>query len=151
MRWQPAGRLLMVIRRLSFSRHPEPDAGPTFSNQPRRFSRTGIHHPQGFGEGPRTAIPERCGDPRRPRTAESCSPSAAGSLACYRVAAALLVLVVAGRTVWLLLSSNGPQQAPVTPIPLTSYRGAEYWPTFSPDGNQVAFSWDGENQDNFDV
>ena len=36
-------------------------------------------------------------------------------------------------------------------IPLTSYPGNENEPTFSPDGNQVAFSWDGEKQDNFDI
>ena len=24
-------------------------------------------------------------------------------------------------------------------------------PSFSPDGNQVAFSWNGEKQDNFDI
>jgi Tol biopolymer transport system component len=36
-------------------------------------------------------------------------------------------------------------------VPLTSYQGTERYPTFSPDGNQVAFSWDGETQDNFDI
>jgi Tol biopolymer transport system component len=29
--------------------------------------------------------------------------------------------------------------------------GSEYEPTFSPDGRQVAFVWDGEQQDNFDI
>jgi Tol biopolymer transport system component len=38
-----------------------------------------------------------------------------------------------------------------SPIPLTSYPGIELSPTFSPDGSQVAFSWDGERQDNFDI
>jgi Tol biopolymer transport system component len=37
------------------------------------------------------------------------------------------------------------------PIPLTTYPGQELQPSFSPDGNQVAFSWDGEKQDNWDV
>ncbi len=36
-------------------------------------------------------------------------------------------------------------------VPLTAYPGVETGPTFSPDGTQVAFSWDGEQQDNFDV
>ena len=30
-------------------------------------------------------------------------------------------------------------------------RGWILQPTFSPDGSQVAFIWNGENQDNFDV
>ena len=36
-------------------------------------------------------------------------------------------------------------------IPLTSYAGDEEQPSFSPDGNQVAFSWNGDGQDNFDI
>ena len=36
-------------------------------------------------------------------------------------------------------------------VPLTSYAGFERSPSFSPDGNQVAFSWNGEKQDNFDI
>ena len=38
-----------------------------------------------------------------------------------------------------------------TAVPLTSYPGNERQPTFSPDGNQVAFSWDGPEQRNFDI
>ncbi len=34
---------------------------------------------------------------------------------------------------------------------LTSFRGVETNPAFSPDGNQVAFCWNGEKQDNFDI
>jgi eukaryotic-like serine/threonine-protein kinase len=34
---------------------------------------------------------------------------------------------------------------------LTTYRGDEHQPSFSPDGRQVAFSWNGEKQDNFDI
>ena len=36
-------------------------------------------------------------------------------------------------------------------LPLTSYAGSEECPNFSPDGNQVAFSWNGEKQDNADI
>jgi Tol biopolymer transport system component len=36
-------------------------------------------------------------------------------------------------------------------VPLTSYPGNESWPSFSPDGTQVAFDWDGEKQDNRDI
>ena len=37
------------------------------------------------------------------------------------------------------------------PVALTSLTGAEFFPTFSPDGEQVAFSWNGTKQDNWDV
>ena len=36
-------------------------------------------------------------------------------------------------------------------VPLTSYPGSEMYPSLSPDGSQVAFSWNGEKQDNFDI
>jgi Tol biopolymer transport system component len=36
-------------------------------------------------------------------------------------------------------------------IPLTAYVGEEILPMFSPDGKQVAFAWNGEKTDNFDI
>src|SRR4051794_32235526 len=39
----------------------------------------------------------------------------------------------------------------VEPRPLTSYAGIEVQPSFSPDGSRVAFSWNGEAQNNFDI
>jgi len=41
--------------------------------------------------------------------------------------------------------------APLRLVPLTTLTGSEYGPTFSPDGRQVAFAWDGEQQDNSDI
>jgi Tol biopolymer transport system component len=62
---------------------------------------------------------------------------------------ALLLGGVAGLFWWLWSSKAESKLA--GPIPLTTYRGQELQPSFSPDGNQVAFSWDGEKQDNWDV
>ena len=39
----------------------------------------------------------------------------------------------------------------MTVVPLTSYPGFEHSPTFSPDGSQVAFSWNGADQKNWDL
>lgn len=36
-------------------------------------------------------------------------------------------------------------------LPLNTYRGFEVDPSISPDGNQVAFAWDGPKQDNLDI
>ncbi len=36
-------------------------------------------------------------------------------------------------------------------VPLTSNFGSAVCPTFGPDGQRVAFAWDGESQDNFDI
>src|SRR5262245_19349165 len=56
-----------------------------------------------------------------------------------------------GVAIWLF---RGTARKPATAseeVPLTSYPGIEASPSFSPDGNQVAFSWNGEKQDNFDI
>lgn len=36
-------------------------------------------------------------------------------------------------------------------VPLTSYPGAQFQPAFSPDGELVAFAWDGEKRNNVDI
>ena len=59
------------------------------------------------------------------------------------------VLGLAVLMFWLL--RPGPQAAPLQAVPLTTYPGEECYPSFSPDGNQVAFVWDGERQDNRDI
>jgi Tol biopolymer transport system component len=40
---------------------------------------------------------------------------------------------------------------PTTVAPLTAYPGVEAGPTFSPDGNQVAFTWSGPDSSNDDI
>src|SRR4029453_9021346 len=62
-------------------------------------------------------------------------------------------LVVVGATAYLLLPLHRRPQAPapMRPVALTSLTGSEFVPPFSPDGEQVAFSWNGTKQDNWDV
>jgi len=69
----------------------------------------------------------------------------------WGLAAGLLLIVLAGFGWFISRSGSTSVPPPSQPIPLTSYPGTELSPTFSPDGNQVAFSWDGERQDNFDI
>jgi hypothetical protein len=40
---------------------------------------------------------------------------------------------------------------PLDPVPLTSDLGSEIQPTFSPDGNEVAYTWDGPSQNQWDI
>jgi serine/threonine protein kinase/Tol biopolymer transport system component len=59
--------------------------------------------------------------------------------------AALAVIVLVGLAMWLR-QTHATAAAPVAelvPVPLTTYAGDQDSPTFSPDGNEVAFSWEG--------
>ena len=60
------------------------------------------------------------------------------------------ILVAVGAIAWWYSRPKSP--TPVSrAVPLTSYPGSERNPALSPDGNQVAFTWNGERQDNFDI
>ena len=52
---------------------------------------------------------------------------------------------------WLRRAPPEMPAAPLRLVALTTLTGSEYGPTFSPDGSQVAFAWDGEQQDNSDI
>jgi len=68
-------------------------------------------------------------------------------------AAAAAILLVVAALVWRW----GDPRDPVTPpaalrlVPLTTFAGIEQGITFSPDGKQMAFSWNGPNEDNYDI
>ena len=71
----------------------------------------------------------------------------------YIAAAAVVIAVILGISAWLGVfgPSDDAPAAPLQAVPLTSYPGSEFSSSFSPDGNQVAFCWDGENADNLDI
>ena len=83
--------------------------------------------------------------------AKQSAPTAGRRRALIWLIAVLALLVAGGVAVWLNRSETKVAEAPLTVVPLTSYPGVERNASFSPDGNQVAFSWDGEKQDNFDI
>ena len=68
-------------------------------------------------------------------------------------AASITLLIGIVGTLWLRPPAEVKSSAPSQPrlVQLTAFRGLEMSPTFSPDGTQVAFSWNGEKEDNFDI
>jgi len=68
------------------------------------------------------------------------------------VVAALVVggLATAAIAAWVLWPRAFADGAP-RPVSLASMTGHAMTPTFSPDGQQVAFQWQPEGQDNFDI
>ena len=67
------------------------------------------------------------------------------------IAAAAVVLTMAGMGVRNFLPTTEAPLEPLRPVPLTSYPGFEAVGSFSPDGNQVAFAWTGGNRESFDI
>ena len=65
--------------------------------------------------------------------------------------AALIALVAGGYFGWQALRTPAPAAAPLRAVPLTALPGIVRSPSFSPDGNHVAFTWTGPKQDNTDV
>src|SRR5262245_5631047 len=65
----------------------------------------------------------------------------------------LWAIAVLVQTAAILLWYNRPHSPPRAwrSIPLTTYPGSERNPSLSPSGQQVAFTWDGEAKDNFDI
>jgi Tol biopolymer transport system component/DNA-binding winged helix-turn-helix (wHTH) protein len=67
-------------------------------------------------------------------------------------ATAAVILIASCLAAWRLHSRPAPEESAVlNPVPLTTYRGSENAPSFSPDGSQVAFEWNSEKQDKFDI
>ena len=66
----------------------------------------------------------------------------------WALAGTAVLLAALGIGLWLLRPTS--HAAPKT-VPLTSYTGRQGTPAFSPDGKQVAFAWNGEKEDNFDI
>ena len=61
----------------------------------------------------------------------------------WAAAAAAVVLLAAALLLWQFRGTSPPRDD-LTATPLTTYAGIETQPSFSPDGNKVAFVWNGE-------
>ena len=88
---------------------------------------------------------ERC------RTASARGPAMQSQWTLRAISIAALGLAAAA-VVWSRIGvTDKPVSQPLEVVPLTSDVGDEESPSFSPDGNQVAYSWNGEGQDNYDI
>ena len=77
------------------------------------------------------------------------APDRRASRFLTRAVLGIVALAVTGAVVFRLPRNN--TTTTVRSAPLTAFRGFEANPALSPDGNHVAFAWNGEKQDNFDI
>lgn len=94
-------------------------------------------------------------DAARPTTETEHAVGASGRHR-LRMALALVCLLAAGAgsIFWLPPWAKRRQISPpppVTIIPFTTFPGTVAQPAFSPDANQIAFTWDGGNGNNLDI
>jgi Tol biopolymer transport system component/DNA-binding winged helix-turn-helix (wHTH) protein len=74
----------------------------------------------------------------------------------WLTAGALLLAGVVSLATWLRVAQPRPLPTstagpPMRVVQLTTLTGDEGWATFSPDGEQVAFTWAGEKHDSWDI
>jgi hypothetical protein len=71
----------------------------------------------------------------------------------WRPTSTIALLGVVGLVValWFARTTFKAPESTLTAVPLTTYPGREDEPDFSPDGNQVVFSWNGAKRDNQDL
>ena len=103
-----------------------------------------VRLPQGSSSEP--------GEPPHAPRSETHRADSKRRIGWYAFGALAAVAAVAGA--WTgMFGPDGPEPTaePMRAVPLTSYPGVEKTAGLSPDGRQVAFSWDGEGRDNFDI
>jgi Tol biopolymer transport system component/DNA-binding winged helix-turn-helix (wHTH) protein len=92
-------------------------------------------------------------EPARPTPTHVAEAGGRRGWVLWALAAMLAGSTAVGVGVWVwgakLLPGSG--QSALVAVPLTTYPGRQSFPAFSPDGNQIAFAWNGPKQDNTDI
>jgi Tol biopolymer transport system component/tRNA A-37 threonylcarbamoyl transferase component Bud32 len=71
--------------------------------------------------------------------------------AAIALAGVALIAVIAGGVWFRYFRARSKVTEPMRIVPFTSFPGHKGQARFSPDGNQIAFSWDGEKEDNYNI
>jgi DNA-binding winged helix-turn-helix (wHTH) protein len=121
-----------------------PEGNPYIETIPRRGYRFSARVTESWEEGETAGGPVLIEDQARvgKRQQREWRPALSG----------VSLIVVLGGLIGIYLLLLKKQDLPeMAARPLTTYPGNEAWPSFSPDGSQVAFGWKREKRDDFDI
>jgi Tol biopolymer transport system component len=129
------------------------DAGKLRARLTEYYETTGLNDPIVISIPKGTYVP--CFEsrvPTLPAVPPASAPPSRGIRTVLVMAGALVLLVACAAWGGKVLLGGFSLPGPATRIvALTSYPGEQSNPSLSPDGSMVAFSWNGEAQDNFDI
>jgi Tol biopolymer transport system component/DNA-binding winged helix-turn-helix (wHTH) protein len=95
----------------------------------------------------KTAAP----DPDANRRTVAASWPRTASVRKWLLLGCVIILVPLSMFLWRGRAASGSRQAALLPRALTTFPGSEVNPSFSPDGSQVAFQWNGADRENDDI
>ncbi len=99
----------------------------------------------------RAAAAEAVGGARPTEAAPVTTPKRLGRRIGLAAVLAIVVLVGGPLAYRYFKTEPKPAELPLNIIPFTSSAGGKALPAFSPDGNEIAYSWSGEKNDNVDI
>ena len=102
----------------------------------------------GVAAAPEAAAPPAASEPGPPASAVTSTRRGRRRLVAIGVTALLVAGAVAA---WLLRSGPSASPPAMRVVRLSAMNGSELGGSFSPDGRQVAFQWDGEQRNNWDI
>jgi Tol biopolymer transport system component/DNA-binding winged helix-turn-helix (wHTH) protein len=148
-----------AVKKLRQALSDDPDTPRFIETIPRRGYRFIAPVGNGASLSSPLELPESTGRNAAPVTSEAprSSPPLTHSIHHWKLWAAGglgFAIALAGIAIWFgfgLGRRVSSSVAPVRLVPLTTYSNGVSRPSFSPDGNQVAYSWSGENQNAVDI
>ena len=102
------------------------------------------------GNGAAPALPSPTGPAGNWAPARAAKPHRPADNRILVLGAGLLLVALVG-FLWLSGTFERDTQIPLRTVPFTSLPGEELQPAPSPDGEQVAFAWDGGEGENYDI
>ncbi|MEO6236026.1 MAG: winged helix-turn-helix domain-containing protein [Vicinamibacterales bacterium] len=138
-----------AVKRLRDALGDSADTPQFIETVPRRGYRfiAPVEEIGGDAAAPQPAPPSAA-DPGPPPSAVAVTPLRRRGLL---VTLGVMGLLVAAVSAWLLRSRPPVPPSAMRVVRLSAMNGSEVGGSFSPDGRQVAFQWDGERRDNWDI